>query len=398
MACLIVIGPRIGRFSSDGSERKMPGSNPSVAMLGAVLLWFGWFGFNGGSTFAMDDRVPKIIANTVLAGAAGLAATLVIGFIFEHFEVERVVNGCLAGLVSITANCHSVTAVSAVAIGLGGGLVMLGTDRLLDKFKIDDAVKAVPVHLGPGIWGTLAVAIFGQPEVLGTGLTFGEQLGVQALGIVVCGAWAFGASYIILKAVDRIFPLRVSPEEEHVGLNISEHGASTELLELFRAIDHQSKTKDLSERVPVEPFTEVGQIAERYNRLMDVLEQAVARTVSIVKSTRDAIVTFSKEELVITTLNPAAESVFGYAETQLLNQPVTLLIERGGTEDAGARPHDMISKMMGSGVYHEILVGGGLMERFSLWRRRLPRARWGRTLSVSGRFETSRNARRPKRI
>jgi Amt family ammonium transporter len=203
--------------------------------------------------------------------------------------------------------------------------------------RIDDAVSAIPVHLGAGIWGTLAVAFFGVPERLATGLSFWNQLGVQTLGVLACGVWTFCVTYIALRIVNRFSPLRASSTDEEIGLNVSEHGATTDLLDLFMVMDRQSKTGDLSVRVPVEAFTEVGQIAARYNSVMDTLEQAVARTETIVKTAMDGIVTFTRDGLAVTSLNPAAEAIFGYREAQLRGSPVTLLL---GGDAVAPTPRD----------------------------------------------------------
>jgi Amt family ammonium transporter len=346
LATLLVLGPRVGRFSKDGTPRKFPGADIPLATLGTLLLWFGWFGFNGGSTLALDHRVATVIMNTAIAGSAGLTATLLVGWwIRGRADVDLVLNGCLAGLVAITANAFAVSTLSAVIIGGIGGLFMLGTDHLLERLRIDDAIGAIPVHLGAGIWGTLAVALFGQAERLGTGLTLLEQIGIQLLGIVACGLWTFGMTYLFVKIIDRFFPIRVNAEDEQIGLNVSEHGATTDLLDLFMVMDRQSKTGDLSLRVPVEPFTEVGQIAQRYNQVIEALEQAIARTEGIVRTARDGIVTFSKKGFAITTLNPAAESIFGYPPNKALGQPISLLFG-----SAGPAPIEITT----SDVYREI--------------------------------------------
>ena len=160
---------------------------------------------------------------------------------------------------------------------------MLGIDYLLEYLHIDDAVGAIPVHLGAGIWGTLAVAIFGKPELLNTGLNLWKQLLIQAIGVGICFLWTFGISYAFFLLINRFFPLRVTPEDEYIGLNVSEHGATTELLDMFRTMDSQARTGDMSLRVPVEPFTEVGQIAERYNWVMNALEKESAKTENSLK-------------------------------------------------------------------------------------------------------------------
>lgn len=196
--------------------------------------------------------------------------------------------------------------------------MMLAVDWLLTRWQIDDAVGAIPVHAGGGAWGTLAVALFGEPEILGSTHSFAHQIGVQVMGIAVCFAWAFGLSYLILSFINRMFPLRVTLEQERIGLNVAEHGASTELHDLFTAMDHQARTGDLALQVPVEPFTEVGQIAERYNHVMAALREAVARTDAIVNTASDAIITIAKPALTMLTVNPGTELVFGYPANQLI--------------------------------------------------------------------------------
>jgi len=278
LAVLLIIGYRMGRFGADGRAVPIPGANLPMSTLGVILLWLGWFGFNGGSTLALDDRIPRVLTNTIFAGAAGLVTTLVLSFVvYRRGAVDLVLNGSLAGLVGITASANAVTTSEAVLIGSVAGLIMMGADRLLLRFKIDDAIGAIPVHLAAGIWGTLAVAFFGDAAVLGTGLGFWAQLQAQVEGILACFVWTFGVTFLFLYGVNRYYSLRVSSEDEHIGLNISEHGATTEILDLFRVMDTQVEVGDLGLRAPVEPFTEVGQIAERYNQVMDALEKAVAQ-------------------------------------------------------------------------------------------------------------------------
>jgi Amt family ammonium transporter len=158
----------------------------------------------------------------------------------------------------------------------------------------------------------------------------------------VCGIWTFGVTYLFLKLINPFVPLRASPADEDIGLNVSEHGATTDFLDLFMVMDRQSKTGDMRLRVPVDPFTEVGQIADRYNRVIDALEQTTARTEAIVRSAMDGIITFSKQTLVIMTLNPAAERIFGYRELQLAGQPVGILLE--SSSPATLTPTNQISQ------------------------------------------------------
>ncbi len=268
LAALLVIGPRAGRFVDGKVQQINPGNLP-MAMLGGIILWFGWIGFNGGSSMAMNASVAPIIMKTLLAAGAGLIVSLIVGWLFHRYpEATAPLNGSLAGLVSITASCHAVTAGEAVLIGGIGGALVRPAEMLLERFQIDDAVGAIPVHLVAGIWGTLAVALFGDASILGTGLGLLDQAQIQVLGLLSIGLTAFIITFLLLWTLNRIFPLRVSIDEEREGLNISEHKARTDLVDLFLVMDHQKKTGDLSFDVPVEPFTEVGQIAERYNEVL----------------------------------------------------------------------------------------------------------------------------------
>ena len=234
----------------------------------------GWLGFNGGSTLALNDRVPGIILNTLIAGVAGmLVAILYSQWRYSRIEVEELINGSIAGLVAITACCNVVATPLAVIVGATGAIVAQLVSQSLKQWGIDDAVDAVAIHGGAGIWGTLCVALFGQLEIVGTGLSRLSQLGVQLIGVTVVCLWAFGVAWLLLKLLNSFFILRVSPEAEEVGLNVSEHQAKTDTYELFQVMDLQARTHDLSLRVPVESFTENGHIATRYNQMMDALEK-----------------------------------------------------------------------------------------------------------------------------
>ena len=269
LATLIIIGARRECFTSQG-KRQILGSNLPFSVLGTMLIWIGWLGFNGGSVLSLNRSVILVITNTMLAGAAGIIAAGAIGWWqYKTSKVEILINGSLAGLVSITAGCHLFSTPLAIIIGGIGGIISVLGSYYLQQWRIDDAVDAIPVHLGGGIWGTLAVALFGKLELLaGDRLS---QLGIQLLGIGICGLWAFGVTWIVLRIVNRLVPLRVSIVDEARGLNISEHYAHTTLYEMLRIMNLQTTNQDLSLRVPVEPFSEIGQVAVHYNRVMDSL-------------------------------------------------------------------------------------------------------------------------------
>ncbi len=267
LAAILVIGPRIGRFGRDG--RRIEGHNLPMAVLGVFLLWFGFFGFNGGSTLALDDRVPSIVANTALAGAAGGLAGMALSWgIWNYPLVDRLVNGVIGGLVAICAGCANVGEGAALLIGLGAGVIAVGAMWLLEYLEIDDVIGAVPSHLAAGVWGTLAVAFFAPLDGLPADSRL-EQIGIQVLGIVTIGVFTLVGAYVLFRLIDRVIPFRVSPEDERIGLNVAEHRATTSLLDLITQMDHQARTGDFSRPVSVEPESEAARIAAFYNTVLD---------------------------------------------------------------------------------------------------------------------------------
>ena len=274
LSAVLILGPRIGRYS-EANKGKFTGSSFPLAVLGTLILWFGWFGFNGGSNGAMDDAVPLILINTFLAAAFGLLTGLAASFIiYKKPDAFYVILGPLAGLVSITAGCNSMTSLTAIFVGIIGSLIAIGVNELLNKFEIDDVVGAIPVHLAAGVWGTLAVGFFSNLEILDTGLTRSEQIKVQFIGVVSIGLFTFLGSYILLKILNYFYPLRVSALHEELGLNIAEHNAVSVEHDLISILDKQSKTEDLTIRGPQDPFTTGGVIGLYYNKLMSKLESS----------------------------------------------------------------------------------------------------------------------------
>lgn len=328
LAILLIIGPRLGRFTDDGGVNRINGSNIPIAVLGVMLLWFGWFGFNGGSTLALNDAVAGIILRTTLAAAAGMMGALFAGWpIFKKADINLVLNGSLAGLVAITACCHVVSEVNSVIIGAAGGIIMMLCTLLLERLKIDDAVGAIPVHLAAGIWGTLCVGIFGSLELIGTGLDRWSQIVIQLIGILSCGVWGFGVSFAALFIINKIFPLRISAADERAGLNVTEHGVTTEILDLYITLAEQAKTGDISKRAIVEPFTEVGQIAGMYNNVLEKLESStVEKTdyVSILDNVSDGLFLMDKGGIISPYHSSALEKIF--EKTEIAGSGFTSLI------------------------------------------------------------------------
>ncbi|MBO9401080.1 ammonium transporter [Shimia sp. R9_3] len=218
LAGAIVLGPRIGKYK-DGRTVPMPGSNLALATLGTFILWLGWFGFNGGSQLAMGTvgdvtDVSRIFANTNMAAAAGAVAALILTqILYKKPDLTMILNGALAGLVSITAEPLAPSLAGSLVIGAVGGVIVVITVPLLDKLKIDDVVGAIPVHLFAGIWGTIAVAFSGSATI-----------GAQLTGIVAYGAFTFVASLILWVILKAVMGIRVSEEDEINGLDMSELG------------------------------------------------------------------------------------------------------------------------------------------------------------------------------
>ena len=277
LSILLIVGPRTGRFREGDVEgnKTFQGSNTPMAALGALILWFGWFGFNGGANLAMDIRIPLILINTFMSASAGLISSSIMGIIvMRKPEPMFMITGPIAGLVAITASCAFVSPADAIIIGAIAGILSGSFLVILEKLKIDDVVNAIPVHLICGIWGTLAIAIFGDIEKMGIEISRAQQLYVQLIGIVSIGAFCFFTSYIVFKIINYFYPLRVSKINEELGLNIAEHNASTDTHELLNVLGKQAETQDYTLRAPQDSFTETGLIGTQYNRMMNRLEQS----------------------------------------------------------------------------------------------------------------------------
>ncbi|MEZ4742401.1 MAG: ammonium transporter [Bdellovibrionota bacterium] len=328
LAVLLVIGPRFGRFPVAGKPRRISGSNLPMAIAGSIILAISWIGFNSGSNFRYDEMILPIIFNTVLGGVGGLILPLLY-YMIKHKEpinIVLIMNGMISGLVAITASCHMVSPYQAIIIGAIGMVSMGITSRLLEKFKIDDAVDAVPVHLGGGAWGTLAVAIFGSTDRFTQDLSRIDQLGVQLLGIIVAFLWAFFIPYIFLRVVNRYIPLRVSLKDELSGLNYSEHGETTEIYRLLEAMREQESSGDLSKRIAEEPHTEIGEIARQYNKVIDSLESATKpffRT--IFEQVNEGIIIVNRMSI-ITHCNEEAEHIFAVSANNVIGSSIKNLL------------------------------------------------------------------------
>jgi len=220
LAGAIVLGPRIGKYGPDGKVNAIPGHNIPLATLGVFILWFGWYGFNPGSTTAAITDIAGIAVNTTLAAAAGAVGALLTAWaVFKKPEATMSLNGALAGLVAITAGCANVSPASSVIIGLLAGLIVVLSVIFIDRvLKVDDPVGAISVHGVCGAWGTLGAGLF---NIGGTSL---KIIGIQLLGIAAAFVWVFLSAFVLFKLVNATIGLRISKEEEMEGLDIGEHG------------------------------------------------------------------------------------------------------------------------------------------------------------------------------
>jgi Amt family ammonium transporter len=236
LAATILLKPRLGKYNKDGKPNSIPGHNQVLTVLGVIILWIGWFGFNPGSALTPlgDGFFGYVLMTTNLAAAAGAVAALLISWaVMGKSDIPSMLNGVLAALVAITGACAFVEAWAAVVIGAVAGVLTFFTSRWFDRAGLDDPIYAFSVHGIAGVWGAISTGLFATPELAETtgvgkaGLLYGggfEQVGVQALGVIGTFAFVFILSYGILLAMKYFMGLRVTEEEEMMGLDISEHG------------------------------------------------------------------------------------------------------------------------------------------------------------------------------
>jgi Amt family ammonium transporter len=231
----IVLGPRLGKYGPDGKPRAIPGHSTPFVVIGAMILFVGWFGFNPGSELAVDEFVPQIAVKTLVAAAAGAVAAMLVNWSMDKKpDVSMAANGLLAGLVSITAPVGAVTTPVAVLIGAVGGAIVVVSVKLFDRLRVDDPVGAISVHGVCGTWGTLSIGLFAtfDDAFLGredAGLLYGggvDQLVTQVTFVLVHALWVCGAAGLLFLAIKKTIGLRVTEDEEIAGLDVEEHGAA----------------------------------------------------------------------------------------------------------------------------------------------------------------------------
>jgi Amt family ammonium transporter len=230
LAGILLLGPRIGKYTADGKSRAIMGHSIPLAVLGGFILWLGWFGFNPGSELALDINVPRIALTTALSSCAGTMSAMIIAwFTNGKPDLSMTVNGCLAGLVAITAPCAVTTPAASIMIGTIAGVLVVLAVIFFDKLRIDDPVGALAVHLVNGLWGTFAVGLFAHPALKtgASGLIYGggiALLKIQLTGMVAVGATTFLSSLLLWQIIKMTMGIRVTREEEIGGLDIGEMG------------------------------------------------------------------------------------------------------------------------------------------------------------------------------
>jgi ammonium transporter, Amt family len=238
LAGALLLGPRIGKFATDGKANAIPGHNIAYTTLGVLILWFGWFGFNPGSTLSVDfggiGFFAYVALNTNLAAAAGvLGAVATSWIVVKKPDLSMMLNGAVAALVAITAACAFVAPWAAIVIGFVAGVIVVVGALAVERARIDDPIGAIAAHGMAGVWGTLALGFLTVPDLAeslatgSAGLFYGggfQQLGVQVVGLATVGAFTFGASFLILFVMKKTVGIRTEPETETAGLDVSEHG------------------------------------------------------------------------------------------------------------------------------------------------------------------------------
>ena len=269
LAGVLLLGARKGKYGKNGEIYPIPGSNMPLATLGTFILWFGWFGFNGGSVIHPDENLAKIFSNTAISACTGGFSALLLSWNIHSMRGTRyILNGLLAGLVSISASANIANLAGAVAIGAVGGCISVILVSVLEKLRLDDVVSAVPVHLGGGVWGTLAVALFAPIDQLNAASRM-DQLLIQLTGIASTALWVVGVSYPLLKLINHFHPLRVSAQTETIGLNFGEHGMKDELIDLMEQFDRVVKNHDEEKHLAVDHGSSYSNLSMTYNYLLD---------------------------------------------------------------------------------------------------------------------------------
>ncbi len=268
LAAMLIIGPRIGRFGEGGGPINT--SSITLSAIGTLLIWVGWLGFNGGSLLRFDASVATIILNTLLGGTSGMFSAILLTYcLYRKALVIPLINGGLVGLVTITGSANILLPYQAIIFGMLAGPIVIPINALLNKYKIDDVIGVVPVHLAGGIFATIAagfvVPLADEQSRLGA-------ISVQFIGVVAVALFTFGASYLVMLIINKIVSLRVSAEDEIMGLNISEHNLLATNADMISQLSENIKTGDVLSKIAVDTSSESFEVAKRYNEIVDMFD------------------------------------------------------------------------------------------------------------------------------
>ena len=296
--------------TSTNVSRSESSTRSSIMLVGGTLVWLGWVGITGGQLFINVNAIPSVIVKTILAGAAGLIVGMWLASLRDkRIDTQAIVNGTLAGLVGVSAGIHLVDAVGAIVVGAIAAAIVSTLDRSLRNSDLGHVSGTISVHLGAGIWGTIAVAFFAT-EASGMD-AIPKQLMIQILGVTVCGFWSYILGFTALKLISAV------PAWQ---LEVADYSSRTEL-------PGQADSETDEPEIDAEPILQPTPATnEQVEKLQADLTRAHARADAILRTSPDAIITFSADSQVIMSTNPSAKSMFGFREDQMLNQPVTMLL------------------------------------------------------------------------
>jgi Amt family ammonium transporter len=339
LAACVVIGPRIGKYNADGLPVRIAGHSPVLSTAGALLLFIGWIGFNGGSTLSASESVAPIIMHTVLAGAMGTCVGYVIGFFKDGVILPEKSNaGMLGGLVAVTAGCHIFDPAASLMVGaIGGAVAIFGNAFIERKLKIDDAIGAVGVHAFAGVAGTLLLPLLAPVELLPAGGRL-AQLHVQLVGAGINFYWSFGLGYLFFRLLDRLMHIRVSAEDEEAGLNLAEHATRLGVGHVEEALGELlDGNADLRKRLPLVTGDEAEKLTGLFNRLMDNIEDEERNRGELVELRRD----HEEAERVAALANATFEAIMIHRDGIVID----------GNEQLGLLVGIPLSDLLGRSIY-----------------------------------------------
>ncbi len=327
---------------------------------GVLLLWLGWSGMTGGRFFEMHESVGRVMAVTFLAGGAGLVLSLLPSLLIRRTApLHYMIAGCLAGLAAISASAHLVPAGSAALIGGVAGILVPFVDRFLIRIKVEDSTLITPALLVGGAWGVVAVALYGDPEVLGLERTVGERIALQAVGVFTTGILAFGIPYLLLRVVSLFVNPWASEQAQREGLDETEHGVADPMSDIIEIMELHAQYKSLDEGIPNAEAHGIQNLAVAYQRVVDALVDSSGFARALFNTVPDGVIAFSVDTLRVTRLNSAAGVILGAPSESIAGREVTRFIDLKsvpGPDGEAVEPVTWLDRCCKSGGPVEIRV------------------------------------------